>query len=118
MWFRRHRVPHAVASMVDDHAFNAAVPESVPPAVDRPSQDLTIRMFGSLREEQGWSLRRWPATDAGACLTPRAIWRELGQREADLPAFVRVAVNQRFAGPDTLLRAGDEVAFLPPITGG
>jgi sulfur-carrier protein len=30
----------------------------------------------------------------------------------------RVAVNQVMAGHDTAIRAGDEVAFLPPVTGG
>lgn len=31
---------------------------------------------------------------------------------------VRCAVNQDFASPDTPVRAGDEVAFFPPVTGG
>ena len=31
---------------------------------------------------------------------------------------VRAAVNQEFAAPDTPVRAGDEVAFFPPVTGG
>ena len=31
---------------------------------------------------------------------------------------VRAAVNQDMAGPETLLRDGDEVAFFPPVTGG
>ncbi|HEY1934039.1 MAG TPA: molybdopterin converting factor subunit 1 [Acetobacteraceae bacterium] len=31
---------------------------------------------------------------------------------------VRCAVNQEFAPVTTLLRAGDEVAFFPPVTGG
>lgn len=31
---------------------------------------------------------------------------------------VRAAVNQVFAGPDTVVRPGDEVAFFPPVTGG
>lgn len=35
---------------------------------------------------------------------------------ADLP--VRCAVNQEFAGPDTPVAPGDEVAFFPPVTGG
>ncbi len=34
------------------------------------------------------------------------------------PRLVRCAVNQVFAGPDTPIRAGDEVAFFPPVTGG
>jgi molybdopterin synthase catalytic subunit len=29
-----------------------------------------------------------------------------------------VAVNQQYAGPDTKLKAGDEVALLPPVSGG
>jgi len=34
------------------------------------------------------------------------------------PQLVRCAVNQVFAGPDTPVAAGDEVAFFPPVTGG
>lgn len=34
------------------------------------------------------------------------------------PALIRAAVNQDFAGPDAPVRAGDEVAFFPPVTGG
>lgn len=30
----------------------------------------------------------------------------------------RVAVNQEMAAMDTTLRAGDEVAIFPPVTGG
>jgi molybdopterin synthase sulfur carrier subunit len=31
---------------------------------------------------------------------------------------VRVAINQQFASADTPLADGDELAFLPPISGG
>jgi sulfur-carrier protein len=31
---------------------------------------------------------------------------------------LRAAVNQVHAGLDTVLAAGDEVAFFPPVTGG
>ncbi len=34
------------------------------------------------------------------------------------PAMVRVAVNQEYAGPDTRVGGGDEVALFPPVTGG
>ena len=34
------------------------------------------------------------------------------------PDLVRVAVNQEFASADTPLKAGDEVALFPPVTGG
>ena len=31
---------------------------------------------------------------------------------------VRVAVGEEFATPETLLKNGDELAFLPPMSGG
>lgn len=31
---------------------------------------------------------------------------------------LRFAVNQDYAQPDTPVKAGDEVAFFPPVTGG
>ncbi len=36
---------------------------------------------------------------------------------ADLRA-IKVAVNQEFAGLDSPIAAGDEVALFPPVTGG
>jgi molybdopterin synthase sulfur carrier subunit len=42
-----------------------------------------------------------------------AFARELAQGRA-----VRVAVNHDLAPSDTILRDGDEVALLPPVTGG
>jgi molybdopterin synthase sulfur carrier subunit len=32
--------------------------------------------------------------------------------------LLRFAINQDMAAPDALLKAGDEVAFFPPVTGG
>ena len=32
--------------------------------------------------------------------------------------LIRVAVNQEYGGLDSLVQAGDEVAFFPPVTGG
>jgi len=45
--------------------------------------------------------------------------RSPGHAEAlkDL-AIVRVAVNQEFARADHPVKAGDEVALFPPVTGG
>jgi molybdopterin converting factor subunit 1 len=35
-----------------------------------------------------------------------------------LPPSPLVAVNQRYAAGDAVLRAGDEVALIPPVAGG
>jgi molybdopterin synthase sulfur carrier subunit len=34
------------------------------------------------------------------------------------PRLVRAAVNQEFAGLETPIAAGNEIAFFPPVTGG
>ena len=33
-------------------------------------------------------------------------------------ASLRVAVNETYADPDTVIRAGDEVVLIPPVSGG
>ncbi|MFM2129112.1 MAG: Molybdopterin-converting factor subunit 1 [Pseudomonadota bacterium] len=33
-------------------------------------------------------------------------------------SLVRIAINQEFAGPEAPVKAGDEVALFPPVTGG
>jgi molybdopterin synthase sulfur carrier subunit len=79
---------------------------------------LRLRLFAGLREHAGWSERFWPLPPA-AVTTPRDIWQALGLgQDGPWPTGLRIAVNQEFATADQPLRAGDEVAFLPPISGG
>ena len=33
-------------------------------------------------------------------------------------ALIRIAVNQDMAQPTARIKAGDEIAFFPPVTGG
>ncbi len=85
---------------------------------------IRVRLFAVLRERAGWAERCVPLAADQPPLTPAALWRALRLEPsivaADdaLPATVRVAVNQAFVAPDRVLQAGDEVAFLPPISGG
>jgi molybdopterin converting factor small subunit len=52
-------------------------------------------------------------------LTVGQLWGRLLARHPDLNAFPpTAAVNRTYAALDTALRAGDEVAFLPPVSGG
>jgi molybdopterin synthase sulfur carrier subunit len=84
---------------------------------DRSARTLLLRLFAGLREAMGWSeqlVELAPAADA----TPHQLWRQLGLQPAHPPAGVRVAINQQFATWDASLAAGDELAFLPPISGG
>ncbi|TVS01982.1 MAG: MoaD/ThiS family protein [Cyanobium sp. PLM2.Bin73] len=77
--------------------------------------ELRVLLFAALRERAGWQ-ERLLAAPAGA--TPAAVWRQLGLEPNEPDASIRVAINQQFASWDSPLRAGDELAFLPPISGG
>ena len=86
---------------------------------------IEIKLFAGLRERAGWGERRLPlpaseiANGTAAPLTPAALWLQLELGDgAALPSTVRVAINQAFASPHQPLMAGDELAFLPPISGG
>ncbi|WP_254216742.1 MoaD/ThiS family protein [Synechococcus sp. CCY 9618] len=85
---------------------------------------VRVRLFAALRERAGWSERSLPLAADGCPLTPADLWRQLALGEAppgqaaEFPATIRVAINHAFAPADTPLNPGDEVAFLPPITGG
>jgi molybdopterin converting factor subunit 1 len=49
------------------------------------------------------------------------LWSALGREVAVLrryPSTPPAAVNREYVGGDTVLREGDEVAFLPPVAGG
>jgi|TARA_B100002051_G_scaffold196113_1_gene186001 molybdopterin synthase sulfur carrier subunit len=74
---------------------------------------LKVLLFASLRERAGWSERSLPWTSA--CTTPRAIWDRLGLGSLQ---GISIAVNQQLVDADQPLKAGDELAFLPPFTGG
>jgi molybdopterin synthase sulfur carrier subunit len=75
---------------------------------------IKVRFFASLRERLGRS-EEAVAFESGD--TPRRIWaRATG--EPALPPHILIAVNQRYARSDAVLADEDEVAFLPPVTGG
>jgi len=91
------------------------------PTAAEPTQQVRVRLFASLRDAMGWSEQLVRLETATA--TPLALWHQLGlglehQGPDEPPTEVRVAINQQFAAWDAPLQAGDELAFLPPISGG
>ena len=74
---------------------------------------LKVLLFASLRERAGWAERSLPFTPGVS--TAREVWNQLdlGPLEG-----ISIAVNQELVGADQPLQAGDELAFLPPFTGG
>jgi MoaE-MoaD fusion protein len=71
---------------------------------------VTVRLFAGLRERAGWSRREIAAATVGD------VWGALGL--GDEPAGLLYAVNQEYAAPERTLADGDEVALIPPVSGG
>ena len=79
---------------------------------------LRVRLFATYREIVGTGELTWtadPETTLGAFLD--AFLRR-HPRLSSLRATMLLAVNRAFADPSTVLRDGDEVALLPPVSGG
>jgi len=72
---------------------------------------IRVRLFAGLRERAGWSERQLDGIDRLA-----DVWAALGL--GDEPAGLLYAVNREYAEPDRELRDGDEVALIPPVSGG
>jgi molybdopterin synthase sulfur carrier subunit len=89
--------------------------KSPPPLAKLPEPTVEVRLFAALREQAGWDRRRVSLSEGA---TAALLWPALGLGSGALPSAVRVAVNQVFADPQRPLNPGDELAYLPPISGG
>ena len=74
---------------------------------------VTVRLFAALRERAGWSARPLELPD-GATLAD--VWPALDLGAE--PSGVAYACNREYAERDRLLADGDEVAVIPPVSGG
>jgi molybdopterin converting factor subunit 1 len=79
---------------------------------------VTIRLFARLREMAGAAeVRRELPEGASA----RIAWDSLVGEFPDFDDYTKAvscAVNEEYARMTTPLNDGDEVAFLPPVSGG
>jgi len=79
---------------------------------------VTVRLFARLREIAGTGeLER----DIGDGSTARAVWAGLTTEFpglADYTTVISCAVNEEYATFEQLVQDGDEIAFLPPVSGG
>ena len=71
---------------------------------------VVVRLFAGLRERAGWSERELEARRVGD------VWPALGL--GDEPEGLLYAVNREYADRDRALSDGDEVALIPPVSGG
>jgi MoaE-MoaD fusion protein len=72
---------------------------------------VTVKLFAGLRERAGWKERELDGVEKLADVWPAL---ELG----DEPEGLLYAVNRGYADVDRPLADGDEVALIPPVSGG
>ena len=72
---------------------------------------VSVRLFAGLRERAGTA--RVEVADVAQV---GDVWAKLGL--GDEPTGLLYAVNREYAEPDDALHDGDEVALIPPVSGG
>jgi molybdopterin synthase catalytic subunit/molybdopterin converting factor small subunit len=72
---------------------------------------VTVKLFAGLRERAGYSTR-----ELEGIRSVGDVWGALGL--GDEPAGLLYAVNKAYAERDHALADGDEVALIPPVSGG
>ena len=79
---------------------------------------VTVRLFARLRDIAGSAEL---ARDVPAGATARDVWRALVAEFPEMARYdssISTAVNADYAKMGTSLVERDEVAFLPPVSGG
>lgn len=79
---------------------------------------VQVRLFAALRETLG---QEHLEVELPPGTTVDGLWARLLQRDPRLAPFgksINFAVNHDFVSRDTELSPDDEVAFLPPVSGG
>ncbi len=79
---------------------------------------VRVRLFASLREAVGRDEITLELPEGGRA---EDVWARLAEAHPALASQrsrLSVAVNRRYAPFDQLLAAGDEVVFIPPVSGG
>ena len=83
---------------------------------------VRLRFFASLKEQLGRDAEEIdvPAGVATVAALRTHLMKRGGEWQAAFAEkkLVRAAVNQEMAPAAATIRAGDEVAFFPPVTGG
>ncbi len=79
---------------------------------------MRVRLFASLRESAGVSEALLELEDGASA---EQAWQALESRHPALAgrrASLAASVNRRYAPFETALAEGDEVVFIPPVSGG
>ena len=79
---------------------------------------VRVLFFGILKDMVGKSADLIDLPEGSSVREMLAHYESRIPRMKDALASIVLAVNQQYAGPDTRLKPNDEVALLPPVSGG
>jgi MoaE-MoaD fusion protein len=79
---------------------------------------VRVLFFGMLKDFAGKASDSLDLPEGGLVRDVLSHYLSEIPRLKDSLASLAVAVNQEYAGPETVLKSGDEVALLPPVSGG
>ncbi len=79
---------------------------------------LKVVLLGHLAERAGWREREMEVVETLSALIQALALVDPGLGDGLVAPGVRAAVNHTILPSDTVLKAGDEVAFLPIYSGG
>jgi len=79
---------------------------------------VRVLFFGMLKDLAGKSSEMLDLCDGASVADLLAHYESQLPRLKESLASLAVAVNQHYTGPETKLKPGDEVALLPPVSGG
>jgi len=82
------------------------------------SNQVSVLFFASLRDDVGTAQTQVRAANITELITALATQLSQQAMAALTQENVRIAINQQLIEGDVVLEAGDEIAFLPPVTGG
>jgi molybdopterin synthase sulfur carrier subunit len=79
--------------------------------------NITVKYFASLREHLGKSEETLTLSDE---ISIAEVWQNVsGSISGDIESEnILMTINMEYVKSDALVKAGDEVAFFPPVTGG
>ena len=81
---------------------------------DENSMSIKVLYFASLKELLG---RGEELVNVEGLSTVEDVWNHVSAGQ-NVSQQVLYSINQEYATADSLVKAGDEVAFFPPVTGG
>jgi molybdopterin synthase catalytic subunit/molybdopterin converting factor small subunit len=83
-----------------------------------PAMQIHVLFFGILKDMVGRSSDTLELPEGTRLEAVLSHYASQVPRVKPLLSSVAISVNQEYSGPDQLLRSGDEVGFLPPVSGG